>query len=65
VSLGLLAGDFSRSLSDIPHSIALLWTSDQLVAEMKWYIKCCAYLIENTVRVHYRDKIVNAVEGNN
>ena len=31
--LGLLTGDISFSHSDTPHSVRLLWTSDQLVAE--------------------------------
>jgi hypothetical protein len=31
--LGLLIMKASRSYSDTPHSVGLLWTSDQLVAE--------------------------------
>jgi len=33
VDLGLFMVEASWSHSDIPHSAALLWTSDQLVAE--------------------------------
>jgi len=30
---GLLIAEFPRSQSDTPHSVGLLWTNDQLVAE--------------------------------
>jgi hypothetical protein len=33
VSHGLLIHEVSRSHSDTPHSVGLLWTSDQLEAE--------------------------------
>jgi hypothetical protein len=33
VGQGLLITEDSRSHSDTPHSVGLLWTSDQLVAE--------------------------------
>jgi hypothetical protein len=33
VGQGLLIVDASRSHSDTPHSVGLLWTSDQTVAE--------------------------------
>ena len=33
VSLGLLIVEVSRSHSDTPHSVVLLWASDQSVAE--------------------------------
>jgi len=33
VSLSLLIIEDSRSHSDTPHSVGLLWTSDQLVTE--------------------------------
>ena len=61
MGLALLNVEFSRSHSDTPQSVGLLWTSEKPDAETrlsKWHIKFSAYVTENTVRVHYKVRLL-------
>jgi len=65
LGLGLLIVEISRSYSDTPHSVGLLWTSDHLIAETSTWQHATLTTTHNTYNTQHSQQQTTLTTHNN